>query len=140
MNDSMTLKLLKSTDFLQTKISQMLVYELQKKGYSAINVSRLGFLSALECGVNYASEVSRNLGVSRQMVSKTVKELCELNYLSQEKATGKQKAIIFTLRGEQLISECRSLLVDFDRKLKLTSTDLSQLIADIENVNEVLNS
>ena len=140
MKNSMTLKLVQSAGLLQTRISQMLVDELQRRGYQTINISRLAFLSTLECGVNYASEVSRNLGVSRQMVAKTVKELCELGYLSQEKAVGKQKPIVFTLKGEQLIGECRNLLLALDEKLKTTSatTDLNQLVSDIQNFNKLL--
>ena len=141
MKDSLTLQLVMSTNLLQERISGMLVKALKEKGYKTINASRLSFLSTLECGVNYASEISRNLRVSRQMVAKTVKELCELGYLLQEKPVGKQKAIVFTLHGERLISECRNTLANFDEKLKLKlgGKDLNQLLKGIEDVNGLFN-
>ncbi len=141
MKDSITLQLVMSASLLQDSISRMLVKELKKKGHQSINTSRLTFLSTLECGVNYASKISRKLKVSRQMVAKTVKELCELGYLLQGEPVGKQKAIEFTLQGEQLISECRNLLANFDEKLQSRSgiQNLNELLTSIDDLNQLFS-
>ena len=63
----------------------------------------LSLLSTLECGINYDSEITRTLGVSRQMVTKTIKVLCLLKYLEQVDAVGKQKNHIHLYRSHSLI-------------------------------------
>lgn len=114
MADSNTLRLVSTTANLSEKITAYVSQRLREKGYASASAPVLGFLSKLECGENYASEIARDLGVSRQMVAKTVKELCEAGYLKQEAGTGKQKKILFTLEGERLISDARNLLLELD--------------------------
>ena len=75
----------------------------------------LHFLSTLDCGINYGSEIARRLKVSRQMVAKTVRELCRAGYLEQAEGVGKQKQILFTEKGERLMSTARLALADLDR-------------------------
>jgi len=88
-------------------------------------------ITLLECGVNYGSEIARNLDVTRQMVAKTVKQLCKLGYLEQIDGAGKQKEIHFTVTGECLISDARQLLSELDEILfKNTNTSKPQTIID----------
>jgi DNA-binding MarR family transcriptional regulator len=118
MAESQTLQLVLSAGQVNDSIFQYLANTLKNKGYQFASPSALSFLSTLECGVNYASDIARNLGVSRQMVAKTVKELCSAGYLAQVDDVGKQKKIIFTPNGEVLISDARQLLADMDKALE----------------------
>ncbi len=97
-------------------------------------------LSALEYGVNYGSEIARNLGVSRQMVAKTVKELCRVNYLEQIEGVGKQKQILFTERGEHLISDARKLLARLDDILSkaIGQKPLQATVGVLEEIQVIL--
>ena len=117
MVESQTLQLVLRAGLVSDLISRYLSNSLKNNGYKFASPSALNFLSTLECGVNYASEISRNLGVSRQMVAKTVKELCNAGYLEQQEGVGKQKKIVFTTTGELLMSDARQLLVDVDKVL-----------------------
>jgi len=117
MVESQTLQLVLRAGQVSDLISRYLSNSLKNNGYKFASPSALNFLSTLECGVNYASEISRNLGVSRQMVAKTVKELCNAGYLEQQEGVGKQKKIVFTTTGELLMSDARQLLVDVDKVL-----------------------
>lgn len=116
MVDSQALQLVIAAAQVNDSISRYLSKSLKNKGYTFATPAALSFLSTLECGINYASEIARDLGVSRQMVAKTVKGLCSVGYLEQMDDIGRQKKILFTAAGEQLMSEARQLLADIDNR------------------------
>ena len=115
--ESQTLQLTQNASLLSNAVTKYLSLRLINMGHESITPSLLSFLSILECGVNYGSEIARSLGVTRQMVAKTVKELCRLGYLEQLNGEGKQKEILFTDDGEQLMSDSRRLLSEVDEVL-----------------------
>ena len=115
--ESQSLQLIQSASRLHDVTTKYLSRRLVARGYASVTPSLLSFLSVLECGVNYGSEIARNLGVTRQMVAKTVKELCQLGYLEQIDGAGKQKEIHFTETGEYLMSDARQLLAEMDEIL-----------------------
>ncbi len=117
MTDSQSLRLV----FLSAAVHERLVAhvadQLRRAGYADITPSRLTFLGALDCGVNYGADIARQLKVSRQLVARTVKELCLAGYLEHVAGTGKQKQIRFTLEGERLIAAVRRHLAQVDQAL-----------------------
>lgn len=136
MVDSNTLKLVLGAAQVHELTARYLSRCLSDQGYLSVTPAMLNFLSVLDCGVNYASEIARTLGVSRQMVAKTVKELCANGYLQQEQGIGKQKQILFTETGELLISDARQILADIDQQLGVkvgreSIIDTVQGLADI---------
>jgi DNA-binding MarR family transcriptional regulator len=117
LKESQSLQLIQSASKLNDVMTKHVSLQLVEKGYKSLTPSLLSFLSVLECGVNYGSEIARNLGVTRQMVAKTVKELCNLGFLEQVSGTGKQKEIRFTEMGEYLMLDARKLLAEMDEIL-----------------------
>ncbi|WP_293751662.1 MarR family transcriptional regulator [uncultured Paraglaciecola sp.] len=142
MLDSQTLQLVLETARVNDSISRYLSKSLKNKGYEFATTSALSFLSTLECGVNYASQIARNLGVSRQMVAKTVKGLCLAGYLEQVDDVGKQKKIMFTSTGEQLMSDSRLLLADIDKVLntQLSGKSLATMVTNLHKVQKLMVS
>jgi len=140
MVDSQALKLVLGASQVHEITTRYLSKSLKSKGYSAVTPSILNFLSTLECGVNYGSEIARNLGVSRQMVAKTVKELCRNGYLEQVDGVGKQKEILFTETGELLMSDARKILADIDRVLikQLGQNSIQTTVASLDIINDIL--
>jgi len=140
MVESQSLQLTLATAKVYENISLYLSKSLKEKGYQFASPSILNFLSTLECGVNYGSEIARTLGVSRQMVAKNVKELCSIGYLEQREGVGKQKEIVFTETGELLMSEARKLLADVDKILtkEMGSTQLKSMITHLNSVQKVM--
>lgn len=133
--ESQSLQLIQSALRLNEVITKYLSQRLIEKGYVSLTPSLLSFLSILECGVNYGSEIARNLGVTRQMVAKTVKQLCQLGYLEQLDGAGKQKEIHFTETGEYLMSDARQLLAEMDDILfKNVDARASQVIINDLNI------
>jgi len=140
MVDSWTLQLVMAATEVQELASNYLCTELMNRGF-VITKASLNFLSTLECGVNYASEIARKTGVSRQMVAKTVKELCNKGYLKQLDSTGKQKQILFTKKGELLIAESRMILSDIDKTLthSIQAKSLVDTLKVMNSIREVLS-
>lgn len=142
MVDSQTLQLVLETAQVNDSISRYLSSSLKNKGYEFATSSALSFLSTLECGVNYGSQIARNLGVSRQMVAKTVKGLCQAGYLEQVDDIGKQKKIMFTSTGEQLMSDARLLLADIDNVLNthLGEKTVTTMVTNLTKVQKLMVS
>ena len=139
MVDSRSLQLLFAARGLYDALSAYVLAHMQALGYVDLSPAILQFLGSLDCGNNYASEIARQLDVSRQMVAKTVKELVLLGYLSQQPGMGKQKVICFTLRGEQLMAEVRQLLATLDHQLDARADiNLSQLLKQLSHLQEGL--
>jgi len=140
MVESQSLQLVLASMQVHEKIALYLSNALKSKGYKLASPSVLNFLSTLECGINFGSEIARALGVSRQMVAKTVKELCLAGYLAQREGKGKQKEIYFTLVGEQLMSEARQLLADIDLQLisTLGQEELKTTVAELQNIQQLI--
>ena len=140
MVESQALQLTQQAAGLNEVIVKYITQQLLIKGYDAITPSLLSFLSVLDCGVNHGSEIARTLGVSRQMVAKTVKELCRLGYLEQVDGIGKQKDILFTDSGEHLMSDARQLLSDADEILcqHVGNKELSNLIKQLDLITHIM--
>jgi len=140
MVESHSLQLVLAAAQVHEKISLYLSDALKKKGYKLASPSVLNFLSTLECGINYGSEIARTLGVSRQMVAKTVKELCKADYLTQQEGKGKQKEIVFTKTGEHLMSDARQLLADIDTLLnkEVGKVELEKTVTDLQTIQQMI--
>jgi len=141
MRDSESLQLVLQATKISEQITLHVSQELTKKGYESATPAVLGFLSTLDCGVNYASEIARNLGVSRQMVAKTVKEFIRLGYLEQQAGIGKQKEILFTEKGEHLMSDSRAILADIDKRVAddLNDKALNETLNKLTDIQQTLN-
>ena len=142
MVESRTLKLAFAFRRIQKSLENYLSEALVARGYKAASPAILNFLSELECGENHASEIARRLGVSRQMVSKTVTELCQLDLLvlSTDAVYGNQKVITFAPKGEKLMADARQILADLDTSLEasLNSKQLDKLIQSLDRIENHL--
>lgn len=142
MADSQSLRLVLGTAGVHDHLTQYVAQILNHKGYNDVSPAMLNFLSTLDCGVNYGSEIARRLNVSRQMVAKTVKELCQAGYLEQVQTKGNQKQILFTTSGEQLMSDVRMLLAQLDKVLceEIGETALDEAIAILDAIQLVVST
>ncbi|VEP13673.1 MarR family transcriptional regulator [Hyella patelloides LEGE 07179] len=136
MVESQSLQLFFSAAEMNEQISLYLSNALKDRGYESVTPCVLKSLSALECGINYSSEIARSLGISRQVVAKKVKELCSIGYLEQVDGKGKQKQILFTELGERLMSDSRQLLAELDEILCET-IDRATLEETVERLKRI---
>ncbi len=75
MADSRSLRLVHLASNFERRVQKWLVDLLHSRGFTGLTQSQLSFLGALDCGPNSASQIANDLGITRQAVHKTVKEL-----------------------------------------------------------------
>jgi DNA-binding MarR family transcriptional regulator len=140
MVESLSLKLAFASRQLHDALLRRVASRLIELGYEGATPAALEFLGALECGDNHASEIARMMGVSRQWVAKNVAQFCRLGYLEQLDGPGRGKRIVFTERGEALMSTGRAQLAELDRLLSLTCGEprLVKLLATLESASRAL--
>jgi DNA-binding MarR family transcriptional regulator len=101
------------------------------RGHTDLTAAHLMFLSNLDCGDTYASEVARRLGVSRQAVYRSTRELQRLKVLKLEIDADRktQKIIRMTKHGQQVVLDARSCLDTIEAALgeRIGTRDLLKL-------------
>lgn len=119
MADSRSLKLVHLTSDFERRTQKWLVGLLHRQGYAGLTQSQLSFLGALDCGPNGASQIANDLGITRQAVHKTVKELETCGWLTSDADPTRrnQRIISFTNEGERMMSEARALFKQLDERL-----------------------
>lgn len=119
MADSRSLKLVHLVSNFERRVQKWLVDLLHGRGFTGLTQSQLSFLGALDCGPNSASQIANDLGITRQAVHKTVKELEALGWLNSEAdpVRRNQRIITFTDEGERMMSEARALFEQLDERL-----------------------
>jgi DNA-binding MarR family transcriptional regulator len=119
MADSRSLKLVHLTSNFERRVQKWLVDLLHTRGFIDLTQSQLSFLGALDCGPNSASQIATSLGITRQAVHKTVKELEIRGWLTSEAdpIRRNQRIITFTDEGERMMSEARALFKKLDDRL-----------------------
>ena len=112
---SLTFLLGEARDALLGRLSR----ELGARGHLRVTASALGFLGQLDCGINHAAAIAEKLGVSRQMVAKTVVEMEQAGWLVQgtDPQRRNRKVIRFTAEGERLMADAREVLAALDAEL-----------------------
>ncbi|EAR08273.1 MarR family transcriptional regulator [Reinekea blandensis] len=127
--DSLSLPIAQTATELTDRIMARLCRELSALGYPAITPSSLMFLSKLDCGNGIASELARDLGVSRQRVAKTVSDMKTAGYVRQQEGIGKRKVLSLTAKGAEVTKHARRLCAELDQKI--ASTDSALRLTDI---------
>jgi DNA-binding MarR family transcriptional regulator len=81
------------------------VAELERRGHPGVTASHEFALQAIDGGAQNASELGRDLGVSRQAAAKSIAALEELGYVERETdpSDGRRKQLIVTARGYEMV-------------------------------------
>jgi len=119
MVESQSLTLVFLLGEVNEKLLARLAEDLAARGHARVTASALGFLGQLDCGINHAAGIAERLGVSRQMVAKTVAEMERAGWLEQatDPKRRNRKVIRFTPEGERLMADARQVLADLDAQL-----------------------
>jgi len=93
-------------------VLQTLVARLRARGYEAITEPHMVLFGNLDCGATHAARIAQRMQVSRQAISKTLRELQELGFLRLEDDPQRrnQKLVVMVERGMQLAIEARGEL------------------------------
>jgi DNA-binding MarR family transcriptional regulator len=137
MADSRSLRLVHLASSFEKRAQKWLVDLLHSRGFDELTQSQLNFLGALDCGPNNASQIANDLGITRQAVHKTVKELESAGWLESnaDPIRRNQRIITFTDEGERMMSEARALFKQLDERLfaDWSSTQIDAVFALLQN-------
>lgn len=89
-----------------------LTARLRAGGFLTITESHLVLFGNLDCGATHAAQIAHRMQVSRQAISKTLRELQALGFiqLDDDHYRRNQKLVVMTKRGMQLAVAARSEL------------------------------
>ncbi len=81
--------------------------------------SHLALFAALDCGATHAAAAAERLGISRQAVAKTAREMAALGLLRLEEDVGarNRNLLVMTPSGEALAREGRAVLAELEAGL-----------------------
>jgi DNA-binding MarR family transcriptional regulator len=93
---------------------------MAERGHAEFTVAHLMFLANLDCGVTHAALVARRLGITRQAVYRTTRELQDLDVLALESDPQRrnQKVIRMTPRGLKVVSIARACLDEVEAAIR----------------------
>lgn len=99
-------------DSASQSVLKNLVMRLRERGYPQLTEPHLMLYGNLDCGATYAAQIAQRMQVSRQAISKTLRELQNLSYIRLEDDAQRrnQKQVIMTKRGMQLALSAREEL------------------------------
>jgi DNA-binding MarR family transcriptional regulator len=93
---------------------------LRDQGFDRITEPHLTLLGHLDCGATHAAAVAERMGVTRQAIARTLRELEALGYVGLERdpVRKNQKVIVMTAAGESLALAARAALEETEAVLK----------------------
>jgi DNA-binding MarR family transcriptional regulator len=93
---------------------------MTRRGHSKITVPHLLFIAHLDCGVTHASLVAKRMGVTRQAVYKTTRELQKLSLLTLDVDPERrnQKIIHMTARGRRAVTDALDCLSRVEKEVE----------------------
>jgi DNA-binding MarR family transcriptional regulator len=110
------------TVLLQTAsqwVMHALLARLHARGHDRVTEAHLVLFGNLDCGTTYASAIAQRMRVSRQAISKTLRELHALGLirLETDPARGNQKLAVMTPDGMRLATDARQELAQIEARL-----------------------
>lgn len=96
-----------------------LIARLRACGYASITEPHLILFGNLDCGATHAAQIAQRMQVSRQAISKTLRELQSLGLvlLEDDPARRNQKLVVMTQQGIRLAGDARRALEEIENML-----------------------
>lgn len=96
-----------------------LIERLKACGYTDITEPHLVLFGNLDCGATHAAQIAQRMRVSRQAISKTLRELQSSGWvrLEDDPARRNQKLVVMTQPGMQLAKDARMALGEIEALL-----------------------
>lgn len=93
-------------------VLRSLITRLRACGYARITDPHLVLFGNLDCGATHAAQIAQRMQVSRQAISKTLRELQDLGFVRLEDDPDRrnQKLVVMTDMGLQLALDARDEL------------------------------
>lgn len=100
-------------------VLRILASRVRARGYGSITEPHLMLFGNLDCGATHAAQIAQRMQVSRQAISKTLRELEALGFLRLEDDPDRRnhKLVIMTDYGLEFAVEARSGLRDIEAEI-----------------------
>lgn len=100
-------------------VLRSLLERLRTRGYGDVTEPHLILFGNLDCGATHAAQIALRMQVSRQAISKTLRELQALEFLrlQDDPQRRNQKIVMMTDLGMQFATDARSALNEIERAL-----------------------
>lgn len=98
--------------------NKVILKRLQKEGFEGLSEALIVLFPYIDKGENISiSELSRQVGYSRQAMHKNIKKLEELGYITLSLENQKEKTINFTSKSEKLMIEANKIIIEIESQL-----------------------
>lgn len=100
--------------------NKVILNRLQQKGFEGLSEALIILFPYIDQSNNISiSELSRQVGYSRQAMHKNIKKLEELGYITLSLENQKEKTIHFTLKSKKLMEEASKIIHEIEHELLL---------------------
>jgi len=124
-------------------ILQSLIARLQERGYDNVTEPHLVLFGNLDCGATHAAQIAQRMQMSRQAISKTLRELQSLGLvrLEDDPERRNQKTVVMTPRGMQLARAARDQLrvIETEIAAEIGSAEVAALRSALEKCWEAIS-
>lgn len=98
--------------------NKVILERLQKEGFEGLSEALIVLFPYIDQAQNISiSELSRQIGYSRQAMHKNIKKLEELGYITLSLENQKEKTINFTSKSEKLMIEANKIIIEIESEL-----------------------
>lgn len=98
--------------------NKVILNRLQQKGFTGLSEALIILFPYIDQAQNISiSELSRQVGYSRQAMHKNIKKLEELGYITLSLENQKEKTINFTSKSEKLMIEANKVINEIESEL-----------------------
>ena len=100
-------------------VLRTLTARLRARGFDAITEPHLVLFGNLDCGATHAAQIAQRMRVSRQAISKTLRELQDLGFVGLEGDPDRrnQKLVVMTDDGAKLALAARGELREIEAEI-----------------------
>lgn len=123
--------------------NKIILKRLEKKGFDGLSEALIVLFPYIDQANNISiSELSRQLGYSRQAMHKNIKKLVDLDYLTLSFENQKEKTIHFTSKSEDLMKKSNEIIKEIETELDelLGKKELEKYKVNQEKIYKYLNS
>ncbi len=98
--------------------NKVILERLQKEGFEGLSEALIVLFPYIDQAQNISiSELSRQVGYSRQAMHKNIKKLEELGYITLSLENQKEKTVHFTSKSKKLMIEANNIILEIEAEL-----------------------
>ena len=108
----------KIVNYLKREFDAWTIREIRKKGYENFKIAYMPVLMNIEVGGTTNNELAKKTKVTKQAMSKVIRELQEMGYVKakEDKTDKRSMTLVLTEKGKKLVLACRHRMVGLHKE------------------------